>query len=372
MEIGITRKPEVNTHMNNKKTYQYPFVSVIIPCLNEEAYIGQCLDSIVINDYPKDRLEILIVDGISRDKTRKIVEAYIPLYPFIRLLDNRKKSAPAALNIGIKHSKGEIIVRMDAHSTYEKYYISKCVSYLNDYDADNVGGIWITVPRNNSLFAQAIAFSLSHRFGVGNAHYRIGQSKMPAWVDTVPFGCFRRSIFDKIGLFDENLPRDEDIEFNNRLRNSGGKILLVPEITINYYARSNFQSMCKHIFDNGLKITYPLKIDRMIFSCRHLIPLIFVSSLLISFGLWHLSNLLGFLEFLGNLSSLLFMFIIGLYFLSNSYFSLQIARREKDVRLLFLMPIIFTTLHFTYGFGSIWGLIRTILSKKKLDKSDTK
>ena len=119
---------------------QLLFVSIIIPCRNEEKYIGKCLQSIIEQNYPKDNLEVLVVDGMSEDRTREIVENYSQKYSFIKLFDNPKKFTPFGLNIGIKEAKGEIIMRMDAHAGYEKDYISKCVRYLENYDADNVGG----------------------------------------------------------------------------------------------------------------------------------------------------------------------------------------------------------------------------------------
>src|SRR3989344_832745 len=148
-------------------------LSVIIPCRNEEKYIGPCLDSLLLQDYPKEKLEILIIDGFSEDKTREILAGYAK-YPFINVLDNPKKITPAALNIGIKNAKGSIIMRMDAHASYEKNYISECVKYLKEYDADNVGGVVWAMPTVNTLAAHAIARVYSHPFGVGHSLFRIG------------------------------------------------------------------------------------------------------------------------------------------------------------------------------------------------------
>lgn len=332
------------------------FITIIIPCLNEENYIGKCLDSVIANDYPKDRLEVLVMDGMSEDGTRVVLERYVQRYPFIKVFDNPKKITPAGLNIGIRKAKGEIIVRMDAHATYEKNYVSKCVKYLNEYNADNVGGVWVTVPRNNSLVAKAIAFSLSHSFGVGNAHYKIGWSKKPKWVDTVPYGCFRKDVFDKIGLFDETSNRNEDIEFNARLRKAGGKILLVPDTVINYFARSTFQAFCKHNFDNGLKITYPFKLNKGFFSWRHLIPFVFVSSLI---GPAALSGFFPIFFWL-------FLLIAGSYSLLNFYFSSKIVMRENDFKYFLMMPIIFASLHIGYGLGSLWGLLKNCWPKGEI------
>jgi glycosyltransferase involved in cell wall biosynthesis len=327
------------------------FVSIIIPCRNEEKFIAKCLDSIINNDYTKERLEVLLVNGMSEDKTREIVQEYTQQYSFIRLLDNPKKITPVALNIGIKHAKGEIIMRMDAHTTYEKDYISKCVKYLGEYNADNVGGLWKIVPRDNTIVGKAIALASSHPLGGGNAYYRVG-SEEPRWVDTVPFGCYKKEVFERIGLYNEELARSQDMEFNLRMKRAGGKILLHPEIVSYYYTRSNLKAIFKHRFVDGIWAIYPLKFVSMPFSWRHYVPLVFVSSLIGSAALSVFSQIFLWL----------FLFILGSYALTNVYFSVKITAKEKDFRYLFWMPIMFATLHIGYGLGSLWGLLKVIMS----------
>jgi len=309
-------------------------VSVIIPCRDEERFVSKCLDSIIKQDYPKENLEVLVVDGKSEDRTKEIVKEYSQKYSFIRLLENPQKYTPFALNIGIKQAKGEIIMRMDAHAIYEKDYISKCLRYLDEYKADNVGGIWITVPRDNTFIGKAIALVLSHPFGAGNAYYRIGYSKEPRWVDTVPFGCYRKEIFKKIGFYNENLVRSQDMEFNLRLKKSGGKILLVPDIVSYYYPKSNLKDFFLHNFEDGVWVIYPLKFVKTPLQLRHYLPLIFVLTLPLS---------------------------ILPYILVSLFFSLKIAIKEKNSRLFFVMPLAFTTRHIGYGLGSVWGLIKLII-----------
>lgn len=344
MQMNILQKGESNSF----------YISIIIPCRNEEKFIGICLDSIIANDYPKNKLEILVVDGMSEDGTREIIQRYAERYPFIKLLNNPRKIIPTAMNIGIRNAKGDIIMKIDAHSSYEKDYISKCLKYLNDYDADNVGGIWKIVPRDNTLLGKSIVLALSNPFGAGDAYYRIGGSKKPRWVDTAPFGCYRREIFNKIGIYDEDIARSEDVNINSKLRKAGGKILLVPEMVIYYYSRSDFKGFCKHNFDNGFWITYPLKFGRVLFSRRHIVPLVFVTGLISS----------AVLTFFFRLFLWLFLPISGSYLLANLYFSSRIASKEKDLRYLLLMPVIFASLHISYGLGSLWGLIKCIISKK--------
>jgi len=312
------------------------FVSIIIPCRNEEKFISQCLDSILANDYPKENLEILVIDGVSEDGTKEIVKKYTNQYPFIKILENPKKFTPFALNIGIKQAKGEIIMRMDAHSTYEKDYILKCIKYLKEYNADNVGGIWKIVPREKTLVAKSIAFASSSIFGAGDAFYRRSYSKGPKWVDTVFGGCYKKEVFKKIGLFNKNLIRSEDMEFNLRLRKAGGKILLVPEIVSYYYPKSNLKEFFFHNFEDGIWAIYPLKFMKTPLRLRHYIPLIFVLTLPLN---------------------------IWFYIPLSLFFSLQIAFREKDLRLFFLMPLVFAARHIGYGLGSVVGLIKLLINK---------
>ncbi len=331
-----------------------PYVSIVIPCRNEEKFIGKCIDSVIVNDYPKDRLEALVVDGMSEDETREIVARYGERYPFIRLLDNPKKITPCAFNMGIKHAKGDIIMIMSAHAAYEKDYISKCVRYLKEYNADNVGGAMITLPTDNTFIGRAVVNVLSHPFGVGGSVFRTG-SKGPKWVDTVFGGCYKKEVFGKMGLFNENLESTQDMEFNLRLKRAGGKILLVPEIVSHYYTRSSFKAFCKNNFRNGVWAIYPLKFVRVPLAWRHYIPLVFVLSLMGSIAL----------SFLFPIFLWLLFFIAGSYFLANFYFSCKIAFCKRDFRYLFIMLVVFAAFHIGYGLGSIWGAIKLLFPVKK-------
>ncbi len=322
--------------MKNYSQNNLLFVSIIIPCRNEEKYIGKCLDSIIAQDFSKEQIEVLVVDGMSEDRTKKIIEDYSKQFPFIKLLNNLNKLIPFALNIGIKNAKGEIIIRMDAHATYEKDYVSKSVKYLKEYGADNVGGVIKTIPSKNSLVARAITIVLSHPFGAGNSYFRIG-SKNEREVDTVFGGCYKREVFEKIGFFDENLTRSEDVEFNLRLKRAGGKILLVPNIVSYYYPKSNLKDFFIHNIKDGIWVIFPLKFVRTPLKLRHYIPLIFILTLPLS--IWP-------------------------YILLSLFFSLQIAFREKNFKLFFIMSVVFFCRHFGYGLGSIFGLIKLILPVK--------
>jgi len=329
-----------------------PFVSIIIPCRNEEKFIAKCLNSILANDYPKDKLEVLIVDGMSEDGTREIVKEY----SFIKLLDNPKKIVPTAMNLGIKDAKGSIIIRMDAHNEYPKDYISEVVYWLEKSGADNVGGILVTLPGADTLKARAIAAALSSPFGVGNSMFRIGVTKA-TYVDTVPFGAYRKEVFERIGLFDEDLVRNQDDEFNLRLIKNGGKILLVPEIVSYYYARDLLSKLWKMYFQYGyFKVRVIQKVGTIL-TCRQLIPSIFVVSVAIT----------GILSFFIKPFVWLFLSVIGSYTITNLTFSFFIAIK-KGLEYSLVLSIVFATLHLSYGLGFLKGIIDFIFLKKHLRK----
>jgi len=254
------------------------FVSIIIPCRNEEKFIGKCLDSLVTQDYPKEKLEILVIDGGSKDKTKEVVNTYSKKYDFIKLFDNPKNITPTAMNIGIKNAKGEIVSKTDAHTTYQKDYVSKSIRYLFEYNADCVGGIALAKAKSNSLIAKAITLVLSDKFGGGGA-FRTRVEKS-TFTDTA-FGCFyKKEVFEKIGLFNEKLKRSQDIEFNLRLNKAGGKVLLAPDIISYYYPKSNLKEFFGHNLIDGFWTVYPLKFKVKFFSIRHLVPLGFFAAIL--------------------------------------------------------------------------------------------
>ena len=325
-----------------------PLVTVLVPCRNEERFIGPCLDTILANDYRKDRLEVLVIEGRSTDGTRRVAEDYAARYPHVVLVDNPKMITPTALNLGIGRAKGEVIIWMSAHNRYSENYISRSVECLQAYDADNVGGIIVTEPRDRTLVGRAIVSALSHVFGVGASYFRIRRSQ-PTWVDTVFGGCYKRAVFDRIGLFNEALVRGQDMEFNLRLRKAGGKILLVPDIVSYYAARSDFWSFVKHNWTNGVWAILPFVYSQVMpVSWRHLVPMAFVLGLV---GL-------GALAVIWTPGRWLLAGAVGVYAVAAVAAALHVTVRESDVRLLLLMPLIFVALHLSYGSGSFWGMLK--------------
>jgi len=315
-----------------------------------------CLDSIIANDYAKDQLEVLVVDGMSDDGTREIIKEYAGRYSFIKLIDNSKQITPAGLNIGVSSAKGEIIMRMDAHSVYSPNYISGLVASLQKSGADNVGGVWVTHPGKDTTLARAIAIGLSHPFGVGNAYFRVGTTK-PRWVDTVPFGAYRRQVFERIGMFDEELVRNQDDEFNHRLIKHGGRILLVPEIVSHYYARDSLWKLWRTSYQYGyFKPLVARKIGKVM-TVRQVIPALFVVSLAGSAVLapwsWAMQMVFG-------------SIVVG-YTLADVSCSM-IAALRHGVKCAFGVSIVFPVLHVSYGIGFLKGALDFLLLGRKRTK----
>jgi len=333
-------------------------VTVIVPCRNEEKFIEKVINNLLSQTYPRDKLEILFVDGLSEDRTREIIKAYAQKYSFIKLIDNPYKFVPQAMNIGINNATGDIIIRMDAHSEYPNDYIEKLVTYLEKLKADNVGGIWINTPPTNSLKAKAIALALSSKFGVGNALYRLGELREPSEVDTVPFGCYKKEIFSKIGLYDEDLIRNQDDELNARLRKYGGKIFLVPDVKIKYFTRDSWTKLFKMFYQYGyFKPLVNLKLGQ-ITTWRQLIPPLFVIVLIISL----------LLSFLFKKALFIFVILSLFYFTFNLLVSLLLSFSSRNLKLLPFLIISFFLIHFSYGLGYLKGILDFIILKKHLKK----
>ncbi len=334
--------------MNNK-------ITIIVPCRNEEKFISKTLQSILnSNEKIKENIEILVVDGMSTDKTRDIVKDYEKKYAQIKLLNNEYKTVPYAMNLGINEAKGDIIIRLDAHSVYPKEYVTKLVYWIKKLNADNVGGVWDTIPANDSHEAQAIAYSTSHPFGIGNAQYRISEKTVPYEVDTVPFGCYKKEVFEKIGLFDTDLTRNQDDELNARLIQNGGKIFLIPDLKIKYFARENFTKMFKMFYQYGyFKPLVNLKL-KLPASFRQFVPPLFVTFLVVG----------GILSIFNKFVFKIYVFGLALYLIINIIISYKIAREKQKLRLFPYLMKSFFLIHISYGIGYLKGLIDFALFKK--------
>lgn len=328
-------------------------LSVICPIYNEEKYIAQFLASLLQQDYPKDDLEILLVDGMSKDKTRDIVANYTAQYPFIRLIDNPDKIVPYAMNRGIDAAKGNIIMRLDAHASYQPDYFSVLVKGLKRLNADNVGTVCKTDVLNKTPKTLAIREVLGNKFGVGNSTFRTGIDKEQE-VETVPFGCWRKEVFEKYGKYDVRLVRNQDIELNKRIIRGGGKIYILPDTYCTYLARETWHALAKNNYGNGkwnIMTVYYTKMFSSL-SLRHFIPLLFLLSLIVPLML----GLLWWPFVLVSAASLLAY--TGLL----SAVSLKLAITKKLN--FFYLLITFYVLHLSYGWGSLMGILKLPFVKR--------
>jgi len=317
-----------------------PFLSVLIPCRNEVRSLGRCLASIIANDYPAERMEVLVLDGASTDGTREVIADWAASHPFIRRLENPKGLTPVALNLGLEAARGDVIARVDAHAALGIHYLTRAVEYLETSGADHVGGVMRTRAQRDGPWAGPVVAALTHPFGVGGAQFRtvrVESGEEPRWADTVFCGCWRREVFERVGRFNERLARGQDMEFNQRLRRSGGKILLAPELVIEYYARAELWSFSKHNWTNGVWAVLPFAYCRAApVRVRHLAPLALVVAILIT------------------------PWTAAVYGAANLAASAQVAWAERRWRYLLQMPVVFASLHLPYGAGSLWGVLRVL------------
>jgi glycosyltransferase involved in cell wall biosynthesis len=328
-------------------------VSIICPTYNEEKFITSCLNSMLEQNFPKENLEILVVDGRSTDRTREIVAQYTAQYSFIHLLDNPYKVVPHALNIGIRNSIGNVIIRIDAHCSYPHYYISTLIKYLFELNADNVGGVWNTIPAKNTSRCRAIAIASSHKFGVGGSMHKVG-SKNITQTDTVPFGCYRRDVFDRIGYFDEELTRNQDDEFNARLINHGGKIFLIPDLVIEYVARDSLRKMSSMYYQYGLfKPLVNKKLGKPA-TIRQFFPALFLCGLVIG----------AILSCYSKIIMLFYLSVCAIYWIIGFIIGMKKAMFYKDIKIGYYLPITFFIIHISYGWGYITGIYKIITKTK--------
>ena len=340
-----------------------PLVSVIIPCRNEAHSIDRCLRSVLTSEYQGDRLEVIVADGMSQDGTRQQVDWFTARDPRVRRIDNPARTTPQGLNCAIAAAQGDLILRLDAHTRISPDYIARAVRNLESSGADCVGGAMRTLARGSGAFAEPIRIGLSQPFGVGNAHFRTG-SGSPRWVDAVFGACWKRDVFERIGCFDERLERSQDIEFSTRLRRAGGRILMSPDMKIDYFAPATWGGFWRQNWSNGVWAILPMAYASGIaVRWRHLAPLALALGLMSSAAATA-STGVGWLA--GS--------VAGPYLAANLAASVLAAWRERGITLparlalAFLLPVVFASLHLAYGIGSLWGCARAamLLTKSRM------
>jgi succinoglycan biosynthesis protein ExoA len=321
-------------------TQKQPLVTLIMPVRNEAGYIERSLNSVLQQDYPADRIEVLVIDGMSDDGTRTVVQqlsnrAHMPVI----LLDNPGKIVPTGFNIGLRHAKGDIIIRVDGHCEIAPDYVRRCVEVLEETGADNAGGVQRAV--GTGWIGRATALATSSPFGVGSARFHY--SDQPGWVDTVFLGAYRREVFDRIGGFDEDLVRNQDDEFNFRLTQAGGKIWLDPSIRSVYYSRASFRKLWRQYFQYGQYKVLVIRKRGAVASWRHLVPALFVLSLTATILLAFIARRPRWL-----------LPVAGPYAAVNLAATAWTARHNAITAPL--LPLTFAILHVAYGLGFLYGL----------------
>ncbi|MEN4042494.1 MAG: glycosyltransferase family 2 protein [Anaerolineaceae bacterium] len=323
-------------------------VSIIIPCYNEQATIRLLLDAIYAQTYPRASLEVIIADGMSTDQTRAAIREFTSSHAdlVVRVVDNPRRIIPAALNCALAAAGGEFIIRLDAHSAPAADYVERTIAALQANMGDNVGGLWLIRPGNESWVAKAIAAAAAHPLGVGDARYRY--SNRPGIVDTVPFGAFRRDLIERIGPFDESLLANEDYEFNARIRKHHGQIWFDPQIRSMYYARGSLGSLARQYWRYGYWKRRMLERYPETLRWRQALPPVFVLGLI---GLLLLAPV-------WPASLPVLVGVILLYFLILLAASLTAAISGRDLRLLAGIPAAIAVMHLSWGSGFLWSALQ--------------
>lgn len=332
---------------------QAPFVSVLLVTRNEQAYIEKALHSLINQTYPKDRYEIIVVDGESSDNTLKIVSNLIKQCETesidIHIINNPKHILSSGWNLGIKHARGDYVIRIDAHSEAAANFIEKNVeTMLAVKDAVCVGGKLVTksLDGDNDIIAKV----LSSPFGVGNSSFRV--SERPSYTDTAVYGLYKKEIFEKVGFFNEKLVRNQDIDLHSRIRAAGEKFYFNPEISCIYYSRNTVKKMVRQAFGNGKWNMVLLKCHNFALSLRHLVPFVFVMYLIISSILGFFSRYFWFLE-------------IGILLLHALLGVIAACAKTRKLSEVVKMTFLFLILHLSYGTGYLAGIFTKIDKPQK-------
>ncbi|MHC4167780.1 MAG: glycosyltransferase family 2 protein [Planctomycetota bacterium] len=321
-----------------------PFVSVIMPVRNEGDFIERAITSVLDNDYPAEKMEVIVIDGMSDDGTRETVERLSLADDRVKILDNPKRIVPAAMNVGLKAARGDVFIRVDGHAEVPRDFVTKSIECLREHpEAWVAGGYMETVA--DDYAGCAIASAMRSPVGVGNARFRLGDYE--GWVDTLAFGAHHKWILEKIGYFDEELVRNQDDEFNLRIILAGGKIWMSKSIRSKYFSRASLGKLWRQYFQYGFWRIRTLQKHRRPATFRQLVPLLLALSIL----------LLGLAGLFWRPAWILLAVEAGLYLLALAAGALDVGHRSGWPYAP-VAPLVFAILHFAYGSGSLWGGIR--------------
>ena len=321
-----------------------PRVSILMPVRNEAAYIERSLGAALTQDYPAEKMQIIVIDGMSDDGTRQVLQRFQAQHPQLLLVDNPGRIVPKALNAAIPLAQGQILIRVDGHCQVAPDYVRCCVHHLQQGKVDGVGGPTETV--GETRLARWIALAMSSPFGVGGSAFRTRKDQT-CLADTIPFPAYTCEIVQRAGPYDEELVRNQDDEYNYRLRSLGAKLLLAADVHSVYYSRSSLSSLWRQYFQYGFwKVRVLQKHPRQM-SLRQFAPPVFVATLLGS----------ALLALVSPIGRWLLALVAGLYLLANLAASLWTAIR-RDPGAIVLLPLIYAILHLSYGLGFLLGLLR--------------
>ncbi len=321
-----------------------PLVSILMPVRNEAGYIERSLKSVLEQDYPAGKMQIIVADGMSEDGTRQLLQEFQAQHPQLLVIDNPGRIVPKALNAAIPLAKGEALIRVDGHCQIAPDYVQRCVQHLQAGEVDGVGGATETL--GETRLARWIALAMSSPFGVGGSAFRTTQDRT-CLADTIPFPAYTREIVLRAGPYDEELVRNQDDEYNYRLRSLGAKLLLAADVRSVYYSRSSLRSLWRQYFQYGFwKVRVFQKHPRQM-SLRQFVPPVFVAALMGS----------AILAVVAPWGRWLLALVVGSYLVANLAASLWTAIR-RDPSAFWLLPLIYAILHLSYGLGFLVGLVR--------------
>ena len=350
MSTAIDTEPDVLRAATLLKLPARASVSVIIPCYNEERFIDKALQNLAAQ-YPPEDYEIIVVDGMSDDRTREVVAEFQQTHPelSVKLLDNPARNIPHALNLGIAAARGEIIARMDAHAAPSSSYIRRCVAVLDAGNAAVVGMPCLVRPGADTVMARVIALAVSHPFGIGDAKYRLaGKGNEQEEVDTVAFACFSKSLWSELGGFDEQLLTNEDYDFNYRVRARGERVVLDRLAHCDYFARPTLRKLASQYFRYGSWKARMIRLRPGSLKLRQMVAPAFVASiaLLAAAGLWRSIAWAG------------LVLELATYLTAAVFFAYQATRKQREpFSATLMMPLAFFTIHFSWGASFLWGLL---------------
>ena len=318
-------------------------VSVIMPARNEAGHIARSLQAVLAQDYPAQAMEVIVADGLSTDGTTETIQRLAAEDPRIRWVSNPGKIVPTGLNAAIGLARGEVVIRMDAHTEYAPDYVRQCVSTLEQTQAHNVGGPWRA--RGRTYLQKAIAGAFQSPFCSGGAGSHALDYE--GAVDSVYLGCWQKATLDAIGGFDEELVRNQDDELNLRLVRAGYRLWQSPRIQSWYYPRNSIVALFRQYSQYGYWKVRVIQKHRLPASLRHLVPGAFVAVLL----------LLAILSPFWRMAQIGLATVGGLYLAANLLASIHICLRPNVLRHLPVMPFVFMAYHFGYGYGFLRGVI---------------